>query len=130
MNYCLVKDKYNLYKRIKSINRNYTLVYSYVRKLYEVHDFSCKFGSLCLSVKPSRLDARILKTLFVTRRENMKKLFQTIELENQIQEEKNKQQLLDKSSDIMTDIIEYSARNRGDLTKNEIHNIIDKMEIK
>ena len=89
-----VKDKFNIYKRIKNINKNYDLYFNKKNKTYEVHDISNKFSSHCLTINPNDLDVRVLDKLLVTRKENMKKYFIQIEEENQkLQDNKIKQTL-------------------------------------
>ena len=130
-NYLLkCKDMYNLYKRIKEIKPSYELFYSVKSHCYEIHDLENKNNSLCLSVKPELFDSRIIKKLFDTRRENMKKLFLLLEEENRKLEEKKMSMLTLKSADIIEEIIGYSERNNKDLSQEDIHNLIDKMEAK
>jgi len=123
------KDKFNLYKRIKMINPNYKLMLNHKTHRFEIHDFSCCFGSLCLSIGLLDLDSRIIKRLFESKRENMKALFLKIERENEMLREKNRNLAIEQGADLSREIIEYAQRRQRDLSSDEIHNLIQKMEI-
>lgn len=121
-------DMYCISNRIKLINSNYVLMFNQKTKVYEIHDKSNFVFSKCLEIAPDELDARAIKKLFQTRKENMKKLFIEIELENKKLETKKMNLILEKSSDAMREILNFSSRKNNDLSQNEIKNIISNLE--
>ena len=122
------ENMYNLNERIKQINPNYELLFNQKTKRYEVHDISNLVCSKCLEILPCNLDARLIEKLYKTRKENMKKLFIEMELENRKLEEQNFDSVFEKSSDAMREIVSFASRTNKDLTRDEMKNIISNLE--
>lgn len=121
-----VKDMYGLYKQIKKINKNYCLFLNAKDGVYEIHDLSNKYCSLCLKISPSELDSRVLEKLIRTSRHNMRKLFLEIENQNRELEQKHSQKLLDNSKDALSEILDYASKINRDVSIDEMQKIIKK----
>ena len=119
-----IKDKYNIYKQIKNVNKNYKLYYSRLNSRYEIHDNSNHFCSLCLCISPENLNSSVIEKLYKSKRENMKKYFLEIEEQNRKLEEKNVNNIISRAGDLMLDIFEYSNHKNRDLSANDIKKII------
>ena len=115
---------YNIYSRIKDIDQNYELFWNNASRVFEIHDTSNKMCSLCLIVRANELDARVLYKLFVTRRQNMKKLFKEIEESNAKFEESKKRDALSECNGFFREIMDFASRKSNDLTANDIQKII------
>ena len=123
-----VKDMFFLYKRIKKINPNYVLLFNLKTKKYEVHDMLNRFDSKCLTISHNDLNAKLEYKLFVSRRENMKKLFLEIEENNKKLENREINLALEKAKYKTGEILRFANNSSRDLSQNEIKNIIQKME--
>ncbi|MBQ9790482.1 MAG: hypothetical protein IJW24_02685 [Clostridia bacterium] len=118
------KDMYGIFERIKKINPNYELCFNYLSKEYEIHDFSNKVNSFCLRIVKNELDARVLKRLEETKRENMKKLFVRLEEENEKRSKQQNQNIMDECSSHFSAIMDYAGRSGRDLTSGDIQRIL------
>lgn len=116
-------DLYNLYARIKEIDKNYNLVFNKKNKRAEVHNFNQKGTSFVMVANP--LDARLILKLKQTRVENSAKFFKDIEEYNLNLQIKQQEQLLNKAKDINYEIANYSFVKNQNLTSEEIHKIIN-----
>ncbi len=121
-----VDDMYGIAKRIKMINRSYELFFNPRQEVYEIHDKSNKRGSFCLRIHPSELDSRVIGRLFETRRENMKKLFEQIEVQNRRLEQSKLEQIKQDASDHFDAIMDYAKKSREEISGRQIQRIIEK----
>ena len=91
----LVKnDLFNISNRLKSIDKKYFVVYNTSKHRYEVHYNRAK-NTYELTIPYKNLDARTINLVFSTKLENQKQIYQKIEQENQLLEQKNKVQALE-----------------------------------
>ena len=123
-----VRDMYGLSGRIKKINKNYELVFNYKSKKYEVHDFSNHVCSLCLQIEPNELDSRILRKLVLTRRENMARLFKSIDEQNKKMQEQNIGELKNQCGELFEDVMGYACRTSRELEAEDIKKIITNIQ--
>ena len=85
----MVKDDlFGIAKRLKTLDRDYFVVYSYRDNRYEVHSKGNKGNTYCFSA--DRLDERVVVRARQTRRERIKALIEEMERENAALIEKNK----------------------------------------
>ena len=120
-----INDVYFISDRIKEINPNYKLFYNTYFNRFEVHDTSLQSGTLCntFNAYPS---AMYLEKLIKTRRENMAKLFQEIELANAKLDQERDEKFLDIASQQFKEISSYSSQKVGqNLTPSQIKKIIN-----
>lgn len=75
-------DLYDISRRIKEIDKDYFIVYSYVSRRFEVHHRAQRGGSFCLAVPYGALDTRTLDLTRRTRAERKEKLLEEIERDN------------------------------------------------
>ena len=123
-----VDDIYGISRRIREINKNYTLFLNVKTKKYEIHDESNHINSLCLTLLPHELNSSVIRRLHISKRENMKKLFIEVEENNKKLEEKNKQKILSHASDVMSSILSYSSHKSGELDNKTVREIVEKVE--
>lgn len=116
-------DLYNLYARIKEIDRNYRLVFNKKNKRAEVHNFSQRGTSFVMVAEP--LDARLILKLKQTRVENSHQFLKELDEYNANLQIKQQQQVLDRAKDINCEIANYSFIKNQNLTSEEIHKIIN-----
>ncbi|MBR2967470.1 MAG: hypothetical protein IKC35_01670 [Clostridia bacterium] len=74
-------DLFGIARRLKAIDKDYFVVYSYRDNRYEVHNKGNKGNTFCFSA--SKLDQRVLTRAMQTRRERLEKLLKETELENE-----------------------------------------------
>ena len=121
------KDMYCLYKRIKLINLNYVLIFNAKTKNFEIHDKSNRICSLCLTISPKDLNEKILDKLYISRKENMKKYFMQIDLENSKRENECIRNIFEKTQDAFGEILSVASRLNHELSQNEMKNIISNL---
>lgn len=119
-------DMYFISSRIKEINPYYELFFNAKTNKYEIHDLSNHICSLALIVPPFELDCRVIQKIYLTRRENMKKLFLTLEEENQKNEQKKLDNMITQSGELFSEICNYSSNSRRELSHNQIKHIVNK----
>jgi len=82
--YRIIKnDLYDIGKRIKEIDKDYFIAYSYKKQRLEVHNSNQKGGSFCLVIPYDRLDSRTIDLILRTKCENVKRVFDDIEKGNE-----------------------------------------------
>ena len=120
-----VKDFFAINKRIKSINPSYELFFNTKEKRYEVHDMSKNyFHSLCLTVAKNDLNASILQKLLMTKRENMIRLFKSIDEDNRRLEDQKLQKISGDFRDCLTEVLGFAERENKDLSLSQIQNVV------
>ena len=87
-------DLFNIVNRLKSIDKKYFVVYNTKKHKYEVH-YSRAKNTYELTVPYKNLDARTINLVLSTKIENQKQIYEKIEQENQMLEQKNKVQALE-----------------------------------
>lgn len=87
-------DLFNIVNRLKSIDKNYFVMYNTKKHKFEVHYKRAK-NTYELTVPYNKLDARTINLVQSTKIENQKQIYQQIEQQNQILEQKNKSQILE-----------------------------------
>ncbi len=75
-------DVFDITRRIKEINEGYYLMYNHKYSRYEVYN-DVGFTPTLVITWNNRLDMRIIKKLYETRIENIKKLVEDIEKNNE-----------------------------------------------
>ncbi len=75
-------DLYDIADRIREIDENYFIFYSYRHKRYEVHNRAQRNGTFALALPYRTLDARALTLVRRTRAERADALLREIEEEN------------------------------------------------
>lgn len=73
-------DLFGIARRLKAIDKDYFVVYSYRKDRYEVHNKGNKGNTFCFSA--ASLDERVITKARQTRRERVKELFFQIERDN------------------------------------------------
>lgn len=119
-------DLFFISSRIKEINNNYTLLFNALTKKYEVHDLSNHVCSLAISVFPHELDERVIQKLFLSRKENMKNLFRSLDESNQKLQQNKLFKTSQMSKELLSDIVNYSSSARRELSQKEIRQIVNK----
>ena len=112
-----INDIYFISEKIKTINKNFKLFYNQISKHYEIHDISQKdsFG--------------LVKKLYYTNKENMKNLFEEIELNNNKLQERFENNTLEHSKLKMNEIFKYQYSNPGkSLSNKQIDKILERGE--
>ena len=82
--YEVTVDLYDIAKRLREIDEDYFVFYSYKKKRYEVHNRSQRGNTLAFTVPYNELDTRTLSFARRTRRERAEKLMREMERENEI----------------------------------------------
>lgn len=96
MNYQIIKnDIFNIANRLKSIDKNYFVVFNFSRNKFEVHYKRAK-NTYELTVPYDALDARTIDFVLKTRIQNKQKIFEEIENSNKKLEQKNIKNLIEK----------------------------------
>ncbi len=83
LGYEVVGDLFGVADRIKEIDSDYFIFYSYRHRRFEVHSRAQKGSTLCLVLPYDRLDERTVRLVRKTRVENARRLFLEMEEENE-----------------------------------------------
>ncbi len=75
-------DLFSIAKRLKTIDKDYFVVYSYRYRRYEVHNRGNKGNTFCFSAP--KLDERVIQKARKTRRERLNELLKETEAENEL----------------------------------------------
>ena len=75
------KDLFGIADRLKAIDKDYFVVYSYRDNRYEVHNGGNRGNTFCFAA--DKLDCRVLDKARRTRRERVEKLMREAEEENE-----------------------------------------------
>lgn len=79
-------DLLGIAQRIRALDPDYFVFYSYEKKRYEVHCRGQKGSTLAVSLPFDRLDERSFRRVVETRRENSRKLLEKLERDNMLAE--------------------------------------------
>ena len=96
-------DVYEISKRIKNIDKDYYVVYDTSKGKFEVHNTSQIDNTFCLTLPYEFLDERTLKYVVETRSENIDKILNQIEQDNEIRENEDKRKVLSDFNNLMED---------------------------
>ena len=118
-----VFDLLFLYKRVKEINPDFELCKNLKTGAFEVHNFSNHKDSLVIT--SLYLDNRLIEKLKKTSADNAHKLFKWIDEENEKNEQKNLDNLVEDASNKLNEIAKYSFYKNEDLTEEQIKKIIN-----
>lgn len=108
LNYCvLYNDNFNLSNLIKKINPQYKLYFNQKDKVYFIVN-SAKNNEICL--KFYNFNQNVLKILQSTKVENSHKLFKEIDNFNYLTELKNKNSIIENTSQKIIELNNFSKR--------------------
>lgn len=108
LNYCvLYKDNFNVSNLIKKINPQYKLYFNQKDKIYFIVN-SAKNNEICL--KFYNFNQNVLKILQSTKVENSHKLFKEIDNFNYLTELKNKNSIIENTSQKIIELNNFSKR--------------------
>ena len=96
-------DVYNISKRIKDIDKNYYIVFNTSTNKFEVHNSQQLGGSFCLNLPYNFLDERTLNYVNETRAENIERILNQIDIENELKESADKTCTLNQFDEIIED---------------------------
>lgn len=96
-------DCLDIIKRIKTIDKDYFVVYDLEKQKYELHNCCQGGGTYCLTFPFDELDERAYLHVLKTRVENSEKLFEEMELLNKKLKEKTIAQTLNDFKEKMYD---------------------------
>lgn len=119
-----VHDIYFVSEKLKEFNPNFALFYNTQKKWYEIHDTG-KSNSYVISFKGYPSYNLIIK-LIKTKRENMKKLFEEIEIENNKLLMQATLSNVNDAKDMLSEVFNFASKKAGELTSNCIKKIIQK----
>ena len=86
--YVVEDDLMGIARRIRAIDPSYFVFYSYEKRRYEVY-CSDDLAVAAVVLPFDRLDERSVRKVLETRRENRKKLLESIERENRLMQKRN-----------------------------------------
>ncbi len=85
-------DLFNIVNRLKSIDKNYFVLFNKVKNNYEIHNENQPFSTYCLTLPYAKLDKRTIDYVLKTRKENFDKIIKEMEISNKkIEENKNEE---------------------------------------
>ena len=113
-------DPFNIAKRIKSINKNYYVVFDTFKQTYEIHNSSFA-NSYCITIPYKNLDCRAIE--LIKKSENVTETLLEIEKHNKKLENQNKNNMLDKVSYQLKQIYDYSNSHVKNFDGNAFKNI-------
>ncbi len=105
MKQIITHDVFNISSRIKQLDNNYYIVYDTKLNRYEIHNKKYK-DSLCLVVPYKNLDCRTIE--LVRKSQDVEKCLNDIEVNNAKINQRNKQNLLDKTTYQLNEIYNYA----------------------
>ena len=117
------KDVFFIYRRIKEIDRNYCLMFNLKNKCFEIHNFNQRGTSFVMTAEP--LDSRLISKLVETRVENVNKLIQKLDGENERIKMQGKKTAINSANDRFFEIAKYSFNKNRDLSQEEIKKILN-----
>lgn len=106
-------DLFNISKRLKTIDKNYFIVFSNKYNRYEIHNSSQVFNTLSVICPYKTLDKRVLDFVLQTKVENSEKILNEIEANNMQLQNDAQQKALDKSESMLKDIYSYVKGNKS-----------------
>ena len=100
-NYQLIDhDVFFIAQRIKEIDKSYFIVLNFAKGKYEVHSLAQKDISYCFTVPFDSLDERTLFYALKTRSENVEKLIEEIDKQNQKLQKDNFKKAVNKLEEV------------------------------
>lgn len=85
----IFEDTHDIIQRLREINNSYFVVYNTERECFEIHNSGQK-NTFCLTVPFPCLDCRAVDLTLKTRRENIDKILNEIDRDNDRIDEQNK----------------------------------------
>lgn len=85
----VLHDVYNISKRVKSIDRDYYVVYDTSKQQFEIHNLSQVGSTYCLTIPHKQLDERVLKLVRKTQSANIDEILEQLENDNKHLESAN-----------------------------------------
>lgn len=101
-------DVFDICDRVKELDEGYYPVYDTERHRYEIRHSDGDY--IAVVVPYDSLDSRILRHLYITRRDNAEKLVRELDDKNRRREEKSEQRVMDEAG--------YKARHLLSFAKN------------
>ena len=99
--YLVTNDVFFVADRIKDIDKNYFIVFNAIKQKFEVHNLMQLGGSYCFTIPYDSLDERTIEYTLKTRRENIDKIIQELDLENEKLQKNNFKQAKNKLEEIL-----------------------------
>lgn len=99
-------DVFNIVNRLKTINKNYFVLFNLKTKKFELHNKSTK-NTLCLILPFERLDARTIT--HVLKSEKIDECLKEIEIVNEKISKSNKEKLEDKVKYQLKEIYDFAS---------------------
>ena len=106
----IYEDVFDITKRLKEIDRNYFVVFNTKKQKFEVHNKSQK-NTYCLSVPYNTLDIRTIFLTLKSRRENIDKILEEIDVNNQKLEQENNRKIKDLCDFKAKEIFSYAKKH-------------------
>ena len=100
-------DLYNICTRLKSIDKNYFILYDKTKKKFEIHNSSQPFSSYCLTIPYDKLDKRTIDYVLKTKNENFDKILKEIELSNKKIEENRNEEIMYRAKYDLTEKLKF-----------------------
>lgn len=110
----ILRDAFNITKRIRLIDKGYYICFNTVKRRFEVHNKKQKH-TFCLVVPFNKLDSRLLQYVRKTRKENFDAILKEIENSNKKLEKESLRAALDKSSFMFGEMFSYASHHEGDV---------------
>ncbi len=111
----ITHDVFNIVKRLKTINKNYFVMYNLKLKKFEIHNKKYK-NTLCLTLPYSCLDNRTIT--YVLKSEQVEERIKEIEENNLKIKLAEKQDLTDKTNYQLNEIYKYAKAGVKDFDGN------------
>lgn len=108
----ILQDVHDILSRLREINGDYFVVYNTGRECFEVHNYGQK-NTYCLTVPYPQLDCRTIDWTLKTRRENLNKLLNEIDENNEKLEKQNQQAVRDLSEWKLKEYYNYAQKFEG-----------------
>lgn len=86
----LSSDVYNISNRVKNIDKDYFVLYNTSNAKFEIHNSAQIDYTYCLTLPFKELDERTLNYIYQTKSENIEKILNEIENDNNIKESAEK----------------------------------------
>lgn len=117
------QDILGLWWRIKLLDPNYELLLNKKNGRLEIHNEKQAGSSFVCVASPC--DARLIKRLWETRRENAKKFFEMLEKHNIEQKMRTEKSIVENSQSRLEEVVKYSFITNRELSEAEIKKIIN-----
>ena len=110
----ILRDAFDISKRLKQIDNGYFVCFNTVKQRFEVHNKKQR-QTFCLVVPFESLDSRLLTYVRKTRKQNFDAIIKEMETHNEKLEKENKRVVLDKSSFMLNEMFSYALHHEGDI---------------